>query len=363
MRTLGLVYAMATGLLLVVMGSWGVVAQAEPLEKEPLALPSPHSSASLPLNSSIHRLKSGDRIRLTVTGFPDLSGEQIIMADGMLQLPLAGAIAIAGRTPTEAVSAITEALRPYIRRPQVGLAVVSIRPSRISVTGEVLRPGPRFVVAMEPDRNASTPANTGGESFQTVSYALLLAGGITPNADIRNVVIRRAELRPMGDRSEFPSQPEIAEIKVDLWQAIQRGDLASDPQILDGDEIIVPTAQVSSAEQQQFLASTVAPAKITVQVAGQVQRPGSVNIVPTSGVTAAIAAAGGLTDKANQKSIALLRMTAGGRLERQTFAFGQDSGPLKDGDVIVASKSFLSSALDTMGSVFNPLAPLFFLLR
>lgn len=291
MRTLGLVYAMAMGLLLVVMGSWGVVAQAEPLDKEPLALPSPHSSASLPLNSSIHRLKSGDRIRLTVTGFPDLSGEQIIMADGMLQLPLAGAIAIAGRTPTEAVSAITEALRPYIRRPQVGLAVVSIRPSRISVTGEVLRPGPRFVVAMEPDRNASTPANTGGESFQTVSYALLLAGGITPNADIRNVVIRRAELRPMGDRSEFPSQPEIAEIKVDLWQAIQRGDLASDPQILDGDEIIVPTAQVSSAEQQQFLASTVAPAKITVQVAGQVQRPGSVNIVPTSGVTAAIAAA------------------------------------------------------------------------
>lgn len=307
---------------------------------------------------AVNRLKPGDRIRLSVTGFPEFASEQIVLADGTLQLPLAGSIAIAGLTPAEAVTTITTALLPYIRRPQVGLAVVNIRPPRISVAGEVLRPGPRLLVPPEEYQNPNAPPNTGGENFQTVSYALLVAGGITPNADIRNITIRRAE-----PGAANKNQNGKTEIKVDLWQAIQTGDLSADPQVLDGDEIIVPIATVTSAEQQQLLASTIAPRQIRVQVGGQVQRPGPVEVAPTSGVSAAVAAAGGPTDKAKKNAIELLRMNPDGKLERKTFALGEDSGPLREGDVVLVSKSPINTVLDYLGTFLNPIAPILFLLR
>jgi len=320
-------------------------------------------SAVVSASQLVSRLKSGDRLRLTVIGFPELSGEQIILADGTLQFPFAGAVAIAGQTPSEAVITITEALRPYIRRPQVGLAIVSIRLPRISVTGAVLRPGPHLVVVLEQQQSQTSPT-AGGENFQTVSDALVLAGGVAPNADIRNITIRRLALNS-GLRNSDPEpqdQPEMTEIRVDLWQAIQTGDLSSDPQIVDGDEIIVPTARVSSADQQQILTSTIAPRQITVQIAGAVQNPGSVQVAPSGGVTAAIAAAGGLRSDASRR-LALLRISPEGTLERQQLRFGENSEPLRQGDVVIVSPTEFSSVLSTVGSLLSPITSLLFLFR
>jgi Polysaccharide biosynthesis/export protein len=98
--------------------------------------PSADLAASIPL-------KSGDRLRLTVVGFADLSGEQSVMADGTIQLPMAGSIVVGGLGSKAAVEAIQVALAPYVRRPQVGLTVLSLSPLRINITGEVLQPGPR----------------------------------------------------------------------------------------------------------------------------------------------------------------------------------------------------------------------------
>jgi polysaccharide biosynthesis/export protein len=307
-------------------------------------------------NQPLSRLKSGDRIRLTVTGFPEFSGEQLIMADGTLQFPLAGAVAIAGQTPAEAVATITTALQPYIRRPQVGLAILSVRPPRISVIGEVLRPGPRPFTP--PDlQEVENSLELGNETFQTVSYALVLAGGVTPNADIRNITIRRLVPNPQD-----PSQATRTEIKVDLWNAIQTGELDYDPQVIDGDEILVPTAQVSSADQQQLLSSTIAPNLITVRVAGSVRNAGSVEISPSDGVNEAIAAAGGLTNDASD-NLTLLRVAPDGTLDRREVAFGESSEPLRNGDVIVASRSSFDSVLDAVGTLLSPITTLFYLFR
>jgi polysaccharide export outer membrane protein len=302
-------------------------------------------------NQLVNQLKSGDRIRLTVTGFPELSGEQIILADGTLQLPLAGTITVAGQTPAAAVNTITTALRPYVRYPQVGLAILDIRAPRISVTGEVLHPGPRLLTLPEQSQNPDRSSTTGNNSFQTVSYALALAGGITPSADLQNVIIRRDTTGAALRNSDEPTRTEI---KVNIWRAIQMGDLAADPPVIDGDEIVVPTAQISLPDQQRLLASTIAPNRITVQIAGEVNRPGSVQVAPTSGVSAAVAAAGGLNGGANRK-LTLLRLSPSGKLERQTLAFGEDSEPLREGDVIVASKSTFSSVVDTIGKFVTPL--------
>jgi polysaccharide biosynthesis/export protein len=311
-----------------------------------------------PTSQSFSRLKAGDRIRLTITGFPELSGEQIIMTDGTLQFPLAGSVMIAGQTPAEAVDTITVALRPYIRRPQVGLAIVSIRPLRISVTGAVLRPGPRLLRPPE-QQSPENSADMGGETFQTLSYALLLAGGITPDADIRNITIQRLEPNSGAlDQNNY----RRTEIKANLWQAIQTGDLSADPQLVDGDEIVVPTAQISSADQQQILTSTIAPSQITVQIAGSVNNPGSVQIAPSADVNTAIAAAGGLTNDASRR-LTLLRMAADGGLERTQLAFGENSTPLREGDVIVVSRTALNSILSAAGILLSPITSLINLFR
>lgn len=293
---------------------------------------------------SIITLKPGDRISVSVVGFPDLSGEQVVLTDGSIQLPLVGFVNIAGLTPNQATDVIAEALIPYVRRPQVGLTVLSFSPIRVSVTGEVIQPGPRLV-----DRA------TEGNLPLTLSGVLGLAGGIKPNADLRNIIIRRNVAQ---NGATYPSLlARDPELRVDLWQAIQSGDLAADPQIYDGDEIIVPTATMTEGDQQLFLASTIAPQSITVQVAGEVINPGAIDVSPRTSVSAAVAAAGGLTREGSEEKITLFRIQPDGRLQQTTYEFGEDSEPLVSGDIIVVGQSTSSNIggiFDFLGRILNP---------
>jgi len=313
-------------------------------------------------------LKQGDRVRITVVGFQELSGEQMVLSDGTVELPMAGRVVVGNLTPTQAVARITEALLPYVRRPQVGLSVLSVSPIRISVSGEVLRPGPRLLTPPSPTSfsdNNSYPSNLRDSTAIKLSDALVQAGGIKPNADIRNITIRRVSLVAQNGPA-FINKSSLTknEIKVDLWKAVQNGDMTADLPILDGDEIIVPTAQTTSADQQLLLTSTVAPTKIMVQVGGQVQKPGRVEIEPTAGVSDAVGAAGGLTDKADSGEIELIRMSPAGQLEKKKLAFGDPSGPLMNGDLIVVKKSTGSKITDFLGTVFGPvIGPILYLLK
>jgi polysaccharide export outer membrane protein len=145
---------------------------------------------------------------------------------------------------------------------------------------------------------------------------------------------------------------------------IQTGNLAADPPIEDGDEIVVPTAQIAQSDQQQQLISTLAPSSITVQVAGEVQAPGQVQVSSNTDVSMAVAAAGGLTPNAEKKSIILFRMTPEGQLQQQFYEFGQGSEPLRNGDLIVVGRSSQGNArnfFEFLGRVLGPFSPLFYL--
>jgi polysaccharide biosynthesis/export protein len=306
-------------------------------------------------------LKAGDRLRIIVVGFPDLSGEQSITTEGTIQLPMAGHIIVRGLDSPAAVETIQTALKPYVRRPQVGLSVLSVSPLRISVTGEVLQPGPRL---LDPAKLKPTDINglqSGTGRPVTLSDALGLAGGITPNADLQNVVIRRwvAQVSPTSKQL----QTKQTELKVDLWQAIKQGDLVADAPLQDGDEVVVPTAKNGNGDRQRLLTSTFAPSRITVQVVGEVQRPGPIDIAPNSGVSQAIGSAGGLTPYAKKNQVALFRVSPEGKLESQKFDFGKDSGSLQNGDLIVVGKKGSSSIIDFLGRVLSPLGSIFFLLK
>ena len=308
--------------------------------------------------SDIIPLKSGDRIRLTVVGFPDMSGEQIILSDGTIQLPMVGPISITGLSPGSASEAITTALTPYVRRPQISIVLLALSPLRINVIGEVLQPGPR---TLEPSKNQTNSFGIPTISPITLSDAVSTAGGITPNADLRNVIIRRTTLR--SSRLGTALVATRSEVKVDLWQVLQNGDLSGDPRLNYGDEIIIPTATLTNPDQQSLLKSTFAPTRIRVQVAGEVQKAGQVEIAPSSTVSIAIAAAGGPTRYAKSNDIVLYRNLPDGRVEAQKFSFGKESIALRDGDVIVVGERGSSKVLDFLGRLMNPIAPLLQFIR
>jgi polysaccharide biosynthesis/export protein len=148
-----------------------------------------------------------------------------------------------------------------------------------------------------------------------------------------------------------------------LWQALKEGDLMADVHLRDGDEIRVPVGMVGGADRQKLLTSTVAPTRIVVQVVGEVQRPGQVEIAPSSGVSQAIGAAGGPTRDAKGNAIALFRASAEGKLESQKFDFGKDSGALQNGDLIVVGQKGSSRFLDVLGKILSPLGTIFYLLK
>jgi polysaccharide biosynthesis/export protein len=308
-------------------------------------LPAPSVSAS-PNQASL--LKSGDRISVTVLGFPDLSQDQLISADGTIQLPLVGNVSVSGLSPAQVSTQLTDAFRPYVRRPQVSVNLLGIRPLRISVIGEVRRPGPLVVTPPSATGTQQTEI-TDGEVY-TLSYALMLAGGLMPNADLRRITVRRQAIAASPLVVTEPT-----EIQVNLWEILQSGSLSSDLRLQDGDEIVVPTAVLTSAEQQQLLSSSLAPTEISIQVAGEVNRPGQIAIAPNADVNTAVAAAGGITTAGVRSKVRLLRMGANGQLEQQTFRFGEASLPLQEGDVIVVERRDSQRILDFVGQVLNPL--------
>ncbi len=317
--------------------------QTQPAYTQPQPL-----APALPYNTS-DPLKPGDLVSIDVLGFQNLSGQQQVSSAGTVQLPLGGAIFVGGYAPLEAIAPITQALLPYVKRPQVSVALVNASPIRISVSGEVQSPGPRL---LDP-QNSETQAQ---RLPPTLSTALVESGGITPSADLRNIVIRR----PVAGRAPDGASG-YSEFQVNLWEAVSSGDLGSDPRIFNGDEIIVPAADIADIDQRTLLTSTIAPEQITVQVAGEVTSPGQLQVSPLVGVSGAVAAAGGPTVDADTEEVVVLRMMPDGRVEQLLYTFGEASEPLIEGDVVfveASGRGGVGNMFDFIGRILNPFGAL-----
>ncbi|RMF62362.1 MAG: hypothetical protein D6742_20420 [Cyanobacteria bacterium J069] len=338
-RSLSLLWLMAIG-----VSFYGAPVRAElnpTLPPGEQFSPTPEASAS----ASSLPLKPGDLVRITVAGFPELSNEQAVTPNGFIQLPMAGNISIVGLSPESASQRVATSLLPYVRRPQVSLILVNPSPLRVSVTGEVLSPGPRVLSLTDSGNNNRV------RSGVRLSDILVAAGGITPEADLSNITIRRQIPGVLTSQRTQPNQV----FNVNLWEVIQTGNLSADPIIYDQDEIVVPTATASSVDQQTLLSSTLAPTRVVVNVAGEVRRPGPVEIAPTADVNAAIAAAGGPTPNANTRAVVLARRGESGQLVQQEFRFGQETTTIQNGDLIYVKKSAGSDILDFLGAISSPL--------
>lgn len=125
------------------------------------------------ITDAAYQLGPGDRVRVTVFGEAELTGEYDIAANGGLAFPLIGEVPAGGLTPQQLSNAISERLSGgYLREPRVASAVIGYRP--FYILGEVTRPG-TYAYAADLD----------------VMSAVAVAGGYTYRASRGHVFIRR----------------------------------------------------------------------------------------------------------------------------------------------------------------------------
>lgn len=300
-------------------------------------------------------LGTGDRVQVVVFNAPDYSGEFSVLAGGILNLPLAGEITVEGLTLQQASEQISTQLSEYIRRPRTTVSLLSARPLQVAIAGEINRPG-AYTLPVEGENGSPTP---------TLTQAISLAGGITQSADIRRVSILR---KPSQAASTSDAEQAI---EVNLWQLLQAGELDADLPLQRGDRIIVPQATALSPEEATELSSaSFSPETITVNVVGEVENPGAVELPPNTPLNQAILTAGGFNRRAKQGSVSLVRLNEDGTVAKRTVDINFEAGidastnpPLRPNDTIVVETNGLTRTTDTLGTILAPLNSGFGILR
>jgi polysaccharide export outer membrane protein len=135
-----------------------------------LLAPAPLTTAQQP-----YVLGPEDVIEVVIYGQPDLSRTVAILPDGTISLPLVGIVRAAGLTIEELTRRLTEAYAVYLKHPQVSVVVREFRRIRVSVIGQVTRPG---TYELRPGA--------------TVLDALSAAGGLTDRASLADARLVRA---------------------------------------------------------------------------------------------------------------------------------------------------------------------------
>lgn len=124
----------------------------------------------------LYTLGPGDGLTLVFLD-PELKsvgGAVSILPDGTAILPLIGSVQLSGLTIGQATRWLTSLYEKQVVRPQLLLQLVSPRPTKVTIVGEVLNPGLYEL-----------------GSIPRVARAVMAAGGISANADIRKVLLRR----------------------------------------------------------------------------------------------------------------------------------------------------------------------------
>jgi polysaccharide export outer membrane protein len=134
-----------------------------------------------------YRLGPGDKLHIITFDEPQLTGDFLVGADGMVSLPWIGDVPARGRTESELRADIEAKLKDgYILNPAVSLQVMTYRP--FYILGEVNKPG-------------EYPYTAG----LTVMSAVATAGGFTYRADTHRVYIKH-----LGETAEIRTKAKSA---------------------------------------------------------------------------------------------------------------------------------------------------------
>jgi len=136
-----------------------------------------NAPAQAPISAEQYRIGPEDMLAISVWKNEAMSRIVPVRPDGMISLPLLDDVQAAGLTPMQLRDVIVKRLVDYMPAPEVSVIVTDIRSFKVSVMGEVARPG-RYEL----------------KSVTTVVDVLAQAGGFNQFANRSRIVI----LRPNG---------------------------------------------------------------------------------------------------------------------------------------------------------------------
>jgi polysaccharide biosynthesis/export protein len=252
--------------------------------------PAPAPRAAKPL-ADAYRLGPGDMIEITVYNNPDLTTKTSIGEDGTISFPLIGNVALGGLTRAQAEKRIAQGLEAgkFVPKPYVNLVIDEYRSQTISVLGDVSKPGTYQI---------RRPIK--------VTEVLAMAGGITPNGSQDVTLVRNGR------------DGDARRLTVDVGDVLQRGDLAQDVLVGNGDIVYVPPAP-------------------KFYIYGEVRNPGVYPLQAGMTVQQAISVGGGLTVRGSQRGVTVDRKLPDGRVHSYSAKL---SDQLRAGDVVQVPQSW-----------------------
>jgi polysaccharide biosynthesis/export protein len=270
-------------------------------------------------------LGAGDRLRIEVFGVPEYTREYQVLVNGSLNLLQASPISVRGLTLKQAETAIAQRYRRTVKRASIDITLLEPRPINVAIAGEVSRPGAYRITLGEVSQ------------LPTLTQLIQQAGGITQSADPQQVILRRPQV-----------SGQLQTLRLNLLDLAQTGNLQQNPVLRDGDMVqIIARSQTSPdmplADIANFASDVNQP--LNIAVVGEVNRPGTyilssmkaasqatpstlgAGIRPT--ITQALQQAGGITQIADIRNIAIRRKNNAGQVKNISL----DLSKLLDGDI------------------------------
>jgi protein involved in polysaccharide export with SLBB domain len=167
-----------------------------------------------------YRYQPGDKLRVQFLLTNELNEDVLVSPDGKITLRVAGQVVAADRTHTELEAEINTALRGKVLRPMVTISLLESTGSKIFVGGSVLKPG-------------AYPQEGRRGAFE----AILLAGGLSPDARMSEVILIRRNSQ---------SQPMLRTI--DIQNFVNNGFDVNDVPLIAGDIVFVPRNKISEVD-------------------------------------------------------------------------------------------------------------------
>ena len=250
----------------------------------PAALPDAQLLATL-ISSQRYIVTPGDRYRLTIALPETAPFNLMVQDDGVLEVPYVGTVDTTGREYSEMRAAILESLR-RIPADYIEFELVSPARFEVFVGGAVRSPGTMIAHAIN-----------------RVQDAIRLAGGVDQHGSVRRIELIRA------DGSSH---------RIDLVRYFEVGGDDFNPLLRPSDRVFVPVAET------------------TVTITGAVRYPGTYELLPTEGVTALVAWAGGLLPDADPDNIQISGYDQSRAFSRRTVALDvADRVPLRHQDAVI----------------------------
>lgn len=247
---------------------------------------------AVPSFAQDYLIGSQDILKISVFEYPDLTTEVRVSEDGKITFPLLGEIEAKNLSTRQVEKAIAEELTnaKIVKDPQVSVFVQQYRGRKVTVIGEVVKPGQYEIAG---------PTSI----LDTIS----LAQGMSQNAGFMLTVFRK---EPGTDGSDLTQK-----IMVDVDRLLNGGDLSQDIPLQNGDVIYVP--------------------KSVFYIYGEVNRPGAYRLDKGLTVKRAIALAGGLTPKGCDWRIKVTRKEG----EQETTTSATIDDLIKLDDVVLIKES------------------------